>query len=394
MRSVIAETLARRATLAVIVMALALAPASCHRVPAGPVELDPAELESFVDAFFAKEMEERHIPGVTFIFVQDGDVLLAKGYGSADLEAGLPVDPLASVVRIGSVSKLFVATAVMQLVERGQVNLETDVNRYLTTLRLEDTYPQPVTLAHLLTHTGGFEDPPYASNTDPALVGPMAGYLAAHMPPRTSPPGGVFRYSNHGYALAALVVEQVSGQPFEQYVEENIFRPLAMGQTRYLVAPPLPEGLAAGYLYEGGRQVRQPVDWDSDWPGGSAVSTAADMARFMLAHLQEGCHQGTCILQPATLARMHERQGATPYKGQAVTYGFAEATVRGQRLIGHSGAIRGFGSILTLMPEHHLGYFFSFNSECLGTTACGIVGAFRQQFIRRFFPSGPFGLLR
>jgi CubicO group peptidase (beta-lactamase class C family) len=204
------------------------------------------------------------------------------------------------------------------------------------------------------------------------------------MPPRSHPPGKEHIYSNYGYALAALVVEEVSGMPFDQYVEEKIFEPLGMHQSRYLVAPPLPESMATGYAYRDGEQVPQPMDYDSDYPGGSIVSTAEEMSHFILAHLQDGCYQGACILQAATVAEMQQRQAKTPYKGQNVTYGFVEGTFDGVRLLGHGGAIRGFGSSLDMFPEHDMGYFFSFNEECYETSACQIVPEFREQFLERF----------
>ncbi|MBN1875473.1 MAG: serine hydrolase [Anaerolineae bacterium] len=119
-------------------------------------------------------------------------------------------------------------------------------------------------------------------------------------------------------------------------------------------------------------------------PAGSIVATAGDMAKFMLAHLQGKCYDGSCILQPATLAEMHRQQAKTPYKGQAVTYGFVEAQEGSVRLVGHSGAIRGFGSSMNLLPDYDMGYFFSFNAECDQTSACNIIPAFRKQFIEQF----------
>jgi CubicO group peptidase (beta-lactamase class C family) len=357
-----------------LLLTFALLPTSCGSAAeqGTPPIVDPAELEAFADSFFAAKMEELRIPGVAFIFVEGGEVVLAKGYGYADLEKRTPMSADTTVMRIGSVSKVFVATAAMQLVEQGRLDLDADINQYLTTF-----------------HTAGFEDPPYVSNTDPALARPLGPYLAETMSARTDAPGATYRYSNHGFALAAYVVEEVSGQPFDQYVAEHIMRPLGMAKSGYLLSPPLPEGLAMGYSYQDGAQVPQPVDYDSDYPGGSIVSTGADMARFMLAHLQDGCYQGACILRPETEAEMHRSRAETPYEGQRVTYGFTEGTKDGQRLLGHSGAIRGFGSIMDLLPEHNMGYFFSFNEECYATSACDIIPAFREQFLERFLsPSG------
>jgi len=354
------------------------------RKPVKPVVIDPIELQDFADAFFAERIKALHIPGLTFVLVQGGDVIYARGYGYANLETAAPMDADSTVVRIGSVSKPFVASAVMQLVERGKLDLHTDINQYLTTFKLGDSNAEPVTLAELLTHTAGFEDPPYSSNTDPQQMQPLGAYLAGNMPPRTHPPGQVNIYSNYGYALAALVVEEISGMPFDQYVEKNIFEPLGMTDSRYLLAPPLPENMATGYLYQAGGQIPQPVDYDSDYPGGSIISTAENMAHFILAHLQDGCYHGACIMQAATLAEMHRQQAKTPFEGQNVAFGFVEAIFDEARLLGHSGAIRGFGSSLNLFPEHDMGYFFAFNAECNATTACQIVPEFRKQFLVRF----------
>jgi CubicO group peptidase (beta-lactamase class C family) len=374
-----------KAATALLIISLLLT--ACQPIPreVEAVEIDPAELESFADRFFPAQMQELHIPGVSFVLVQDGEIVMAKGYGRADLEMGSAISAGSTVMRIGSVSKLFVATAVMQLVEQGKLDLPTDINRYLTAFQLGDTFPEPVTLAHLLTHTAGFEDPPYTSNTDPQQVQPLGPFLAANMPPRTHPPGKEFVYSSYGYALAALVVEEVSGTPFDQYVEQNIFAPLGMTQSRYLLAPPLPQSMATGYFCQDGAQIPQPMDYDSDYPGGSVVSTAEDMSHFILAHLQNGCYGGACILQADTVAEMHQRQAETPFEGLHVAIGFVEGFLDGQRLLGHTGAIRGFGSSLDLLPEHNAGYFFSFNEECYLTSACEIVPAFREQFVKRFF---------
>jgi CubicO group peptidase (beta-lactamase class C family) len=372
--------------IAVVILSFALLLFACKAdgKPARPVVIDPVELQSFAGTFFAEQMETLYIPGVTFVFVQRGEVVCAGGYGYANLETATFITVDWSVVRIGSVSKPFVATAVMQLVEQGKLDLHTDINQYLTALQLGSTFPEPVTLAHLLTHRAGFLDPPYVTYTDPQEVQPLGPFLAANMPSPTDPPGEVFTYSNYGYALAALIVEEVSGTPFDQYVEQYIFSPLKMNNSSYLLAPPLPENMVTGYQYRDGEQIPQPVDYDDDYPGGSIISTAEDMSHFMLAHLGNGCCQGACILKPATLDEMHQRQAGTPYERQYVTFGFTEGIIDGQRLLGHSGAIRGFGSSLDILLEQDAGYFFSFNAECLETSACHIIPEFRNQLLERF----------
>jgi CubicO group peptidase (beta-lactamase class C family) len=374
----------RKILVAVLALTLLLSACQSEKKSVERIVIDPVELQAFADTFFTEQMETHHIPGVTFVFVQGGEVVYASGYGYANLETATPIDADSSVVRIGSVSKPFVATAVMQLVEQGELDLHTDINQYLTVFQLESAFPEPVTLAHLLTHTGGFLDPPYVTYTDPQQVQPLGPFLAANMPSPTNPPGKAFIYSNFGYALAALIVEEVAGIPFDQYVEQNIFTPLKMTHSSYLLAPPLPENLVTGYMFRDGTQIPQPIDYDDDYPGGSIVSTAEEMSHFLLAHLGDGCCQGGCILKATTLAEMHQRQADTPYEEQYVTFGFTEGIIDGQRVLGHTGAIRGFGSSLDLLPEHNAGYFFSFNAECLDTSACQIIPEFRRQFVERF----------
>src|SRR5512141_299574 len=123
--------------------------------PLGPT--DPAEMEAFIDKLLKHEMDENHIAGAAVAVVKDGKLFFTKGYGYADLENKIPVDPEQTIFRIGSVSKTFTWTAVMQLVEQGKLDLDADVNTYLDG-RIPATYPQPITLKHLLTHTAGFED--------------------------------------------------------------------------------------------------------------------------------------------------------------------------------------------------------------------------------------------
>jgi CubicO group peptidase (beta-lactamase class C family) len=374
-----------RALAVLLTSTLLLLACASGREPSRPIAINAAEMAAFADGFFSRQMRKHHIPGMVFVFVQGGELVYAQGYGLANLETNTPMDAAETVMRIGSVSKTFVATAAMQLVEQGQLDLHADINQYLISFQLEETYPEPVTLAHLLTHRSGFEDPLYVSNTDPETVEPLGEHLAHNMPARAHPPGEQFIYSNYAYALAGLVVEEVSGLPLDEYCEQHIFGPLGMTQTQYLVRPPAPAGIATGYQYVRRDQVVQPLDWDSDYPSGSIVSTAGDMARYLLGHLGGGCCNEGCILRPETVALMHGLQAETGYAGQNVTYGFVEGRFDGVRMVGHSGAIRGFGNSLNLLPEHDLGYFFSFNEECNETIACEIIGEFREQFVKAFF---------
>jgi len=195
-------------------------------VPAAPAQgqgpTDPAELEAFLDDLFAKDVEEYHIAGAAVAVVKDGKLFFAKGYGYADIENGIPVDPEQTLFSIGSVTKTFTWTAVMQLVEQGKLDLNADVNTYLD-FRIPDTYPQPITLKHLLTHTSGFEQRLLGSLvTDPNDLMPVREGIISYMPARVRPPGEAAGYSNYNAMLAGYIVARVSGQPYDQYLQEHI----------------------------------------------------------------------------------------------------------------------------------------------------------------------------
>jgi CubicO group peptidase (beta-lactamase class C family) len=203
---------------------------------------NPAEVEAFFDGAMAAEMSARHIPGAVVSVVEDGQVLFNKGYGFADLENQTLVDPQRTLFRAGSVSKLFGATAVMQLAEQGKLDLDADVNTYLD-FKIPATFPQAITLKNLLTHTAGFEDIGQdLFNLNAEEIQTLGQYLKTHIPARVFPPGKLAAYSNYGAALAAYIVEGVSGLPFTEYVEKNIFTPLGMSHSTFL--QPLPADLA------------------------------------------------------------------------------------------------------------------------------------------------------
>jgi len=340
---------------------------------------DPAEMEAFLDSFFGHKMAELHIPGAGIVVVRDGEVYLAKGYGYADLAHQTPVDPARTAFRTGSVSKLFTWTAVMQMVERGLLDLDADVNRYLTDFEVPDTYPQPVTLAHLLTHTAGFEDQWIGTATrDPGQLAPLSHVLAGAMPARVEAPGVVHSYSNYGTGLAGHLVEQVSGRSFDQYVEENILRPLGMDGTTF--RQPLPAALAAnvatGYTYADGALEAAPLIYQKIGPEGALTVTPIDMAAFMIAHLRDGAYGDVRVLETATAQEMHRQQFTHHPDMPGMTYGFKERYINGRRVIGHGGDIHTFASQMILIPDEDLGFFVAYNR---------FDDAFREQLISAFF---------
>ncbi|HEX5944192.1 MAG TPA: serine hydrolase domain-containing protein, partial [Anaerolineales bacterium] len=226
-------------------------------IPSPPALLgptDPAELETFLDDYFDSKMAEYHIAGAAIAVVKDGKLFFAKGYGYANIEKGIPVDPEQTIFRIGSVGKTLTWTAVMQLVEQGKLNLDADINAYLD-FRIPDTYPQPVTLKHLMTHTSGFEDRWLESLvSDASELVPVREWLVSNTPGRVRPPGEAAGYSNYNAMLAGYIVARVSGQPYDQYIQEHIFNPLGMGHStaQSPIPPDLRASTSVGYRYIGG----------------------------------------------------------------------------------------------------------------------------------------------
>ncbi|MFY0564527.1 serine hydrolase domain-containing protein [Archangium lansingense] len=345
--------------LSALVLVLALAmPAWAE----APLQTDAASLESLVERVVTGQLAAYRIPGATVAVVRDGQVVLARGYGDANAENHTPVVADRTLFRVASIGKLFVWTAVMQLAERGQLDLDADVHTYLEDVRLPAAYAQPLTLAHLMAHAGGFEvhERLWAEGPPP---GTLAEYLRERMPARVRPPGELSAYSDYGTSLAEHIVERVSGQPFEQYLRENVLEPLGMRRTffRRTVPPELAADMALGHTVENGSPRAQPLEQVVVASSGSLLTTATDLTRFMLAHLQGGQHEGHRILCEETVRRMHRQHFTHEPRLSGWAHGFMEFHLNGQRLIGHLGDAYFFHSLLVLVPEHGTGLFVSYN---------------------------------
>ncbi len=332
---------------------------------ASPGPQDPAEFGAFIDDFFAGELEGAHIPGAVFLLVKDGEVFYAKGYGFATLETREPVDPERTVFRVGSNSKTLTAAAVLALVDEGRLDLDADVNGYLTRLQVPATYPEPLTLRHLLTHTAGLDERlfgQHARTRDEAL--PLGDYLAEHLTPRTMPPGLVISYNDFGTSLAGLVVEEVSGQPFADFVAERIFAPLGMTRSSFEIMEP-PETirgeLATAYRYWDGTHTPYEYDYIQTAPAAGLVTTAADMGRFLAALLDGGRLGDRRILSDSMTAIMLDRQFAHAPRLRGRAFGFVESDENGVRGLSKDGQATGFLSRIFLIPEADLGFFASIN---------------------------------
>ena len=346
------------------------------------------ELASFLNTTITEQLAADHIAGATVAVVKGGKLFYTHGYGYADVEHKTPVDANTTMFEIGSVTKLFTWTAVMQLVQEGKIDLHADVNTYLKAFKIPQTYPQPITMEHLMTHTAGFEEdrPEDLLYCSPQDVQPLDTVLAHTIPARVHPPGQVWSYSNWGATLAAYVVQEVSGEPFDQYLQHHIFTPLGMHHTT--IEQPVPASLAAnaatGYAYNNGEFIGQPADYIQLPPAGAGRSTATDMAKFMIAHLQNGEYNGTPLLNPSTAEDMH-RAHFTPDPYTKMGLGFIIGNQNNESSIWHSGGIRYFFTQFILWPQRNVGLFVSYNSPGGGYATFDL----QTKFLDHYYPHTP-----
>lgn len=342
----------------------------------GPV--DAREFGAWLDQVFAEYLKHTAEPSVGFILIKDGRVFFQKGYGYADFRKKTPVVPNETLFQAASVSKLVTATAVMQLVESGKLRLDTDINSYLKGFQLEKTYARPVTVANLLTHTGGIDDSFIIGSVDrPADLRPLGEFFAQHPPRRSRPPRQAIVYSNWGMSLAGHLVEPASGLSFHEYVERNIFSVLGMAHSSF--RNPLPPKLARSLATAGAGG--QPIDKTAVqlFPSEALISTIADMGRFMIAHLSDGQFGDQRIQSAATTREMHRQHFTQHPDMPGVAYGFFEDYTNGRRALFHTGS-GGHESLLYLLPEEHVGFYLVFSGD-LGKDN------FQRAFMDRYYPA-------
>jgi len=349
-------------------------------LPAQPA-LDPKDIAAFLDGLVPLQIEQNDIAGATISIIKDGQVIFAKGYGYADVKAKKPVSAEKTLFRIGSITKLFTWTSVMQLVEQGKLDLDADINTYLD-FEIPKTFGKPVTMRNLMTHRGGFQDTIKNLGAQNAGKADLGKYVRENVPAQIFEPGTTPSYSNYGTALAGYIVERISGMPFEAYVEANIYKPLGMAQSS--LQQPLPKELegdmSAGYRLGSGEPV--PFEIVNGHPAGSQSSSATDMAKFMLAFLNGGALGQARILKAETVAQMHNTVTTLDERQNGIALGFYEEAKGPLRTVGHGGDTIAFHSDLHLIPSQNFGFFVSYNSTGRGDTPprSSLWRLFRQRY--------------
>ena len=358
--------------------------------PVTPEAVTPEAAQAFLDTRVPELLEEHGVPGAVASVVADGREAARGGYGEADAAAGTPVDPDTHHFPLGSAAKSFTAVAVLQLVDEGRVDLHEDVNTYLPEyVRIPDTHPgEPVTLHHLLSHSAGFEEAMAGeAAADPDDLLPLAEHLAQGSPDRVYAPGEFVSYSNYSLNLAGLVVQEVSGQPFEDYAREHVFEPLGMG------------GTAFGHIHELAESHDLPLPHDSaggtaddlhlpGTPSGLAVAPVSDVSRFMLALLGGGELDGTRVLSEESAALMLDRHAGTNPGVTGPGYGIWERRLDEPRVLGHGGDLPGYHTVYVVVPETDIGAYIALNGDGVPDESGrrDLRTAFAEEFVEKFAP--------
>jgi CubicO group peptidase (beta-lactamase class C family) len=349
--------------------------------------LTRADLEAWLDGMLPYALKRGDVAGAVVAVVKDGQPLLVKGYGYADVATGKPVDADLTLFRPGSVTKLFTWTAVMQLVGEGKIDLDRDVNAYLD-FRIPVRADGPITMRRLMTHSAGFEETiGNLASRDASSMQPLGVTLKRWIPARIYPAGATPAYSNYGAALAGYIVQRVSGQPFDAYVEQQIFRPLAMDHSTMRQPPPGALRALMSTGYRTASEPAKPYEFIGVPPAGAAASSGADMARFMIAQLQDERGAGL-LLKPETARLMHRTYAPGLGPLNRMTLGFFESNLNGRRIISHAGDTQWFHSELDLFLDDGVGLYFSANSAGKDAAAQQIRTELLQAFADRYF-SGP-----
>ena len=317
-------------------------------------------IATVVDPIVEKEIAAG-VPGAAFVFVRDGSVVYQRGYGVSDVATKANVDPERTVWPIASITKTVSALGVLQLVADGRVKLDEDLNRYLKRLQVPSQGYAPLTLRHLLTHTGALDEIPgrrYDGKQAPDTAAFLKGKLV-----RYREPGKLTAYSTYGIALAGVLLEDVSGQSYAEYLQQHIFAPAGMSRARVMLHQGDEQGVATPYEIDDGRATAIPYEWYQTPSTSSIVATAADMGRLLLVHLADGRAGSNQLLATGYTRAMHVLQATNHPELPGWSFGFQLDSVNDVVIVEHGGDIAGFSALFVLMPDKHEGFFIVNHGE-------------------------------
>lgn len=320
---------------------------------------DPASIERVA----LEELRATHTPGAAVAVVAGGQVVFSHGYGVSSVETGSPVTP-EMLFRLGSTTKMFTATAVVELALEGKIDLDAPVARYIP--GLEENIGR-LTANQLLSHTSGLRDeaPMFGSHDDAALGNGIRAWKAEFL---FAPPGRIYSYSNPGYWLAGFLAETVSGKPYADVIAERIFGQLGMKRSTLRPTMAMTWPMAQGHEVQDGKPVviRPAADNAGGWPAGSIFSSALDLSRFVIAFMNDGRVDGKEVLSPKVIALMSSPHAKVPGSESSYGYGLSLSNNRGVRWVEHGGSRAGYGSTIRMAPERKFAVIVTANRSGSG----------------------------
>lgn len=346
---------------------------------AGQPPLSPQAIDTFAARVIGSRLG-RDVASAALLVVQGDRVMYLRAFGFARPARRMPARADSTFYQVGSLSKLFVATAALQQVEMGRLRLDEDVRRYLGDVRIGGC-AAPVTLGELLTHTSGIDDRKLGRTraADGRPLESLGAFFRRH-PPRCGPrPGEELNYSGNAMSLAAHVVERVSGERFDAYARRHIFAPLGMESATF--TQPLPPALKAR------RASMADLPPLVKYPEGGLAMTPADMAPFLIAQLNGGAYRGRSILRPGTLALMQAHHFPRDASMPGIAYGWFEATLNGHRALVHTGDYQ-HQLLVAMVPDARIAWFLAVAPRG-GELREPLISTFAADFARRFVPPGP-----
>lgn len=324
-----------------------------------------SKILSGLDESIIKDMNAYALAGLAVGVIYDGELVYSKDFGFSNIEEKKPVTA-DTIFRIASISKTFTGIAIMQLVEQGKINLDDPVNQHLRAYKVlhRDTGAPPVTIRHMLTHVAGIGETRDIADIVRPVIGlaadmkkpvlSMAEYYSGQLTPEVYPEQK-WAYSNHAFATLGQLVEDVSGVPFAQYMIKNIFEPLGMFKTDYVLSERVRPELAQGYKWKKGKFIPIPYQRLVTTGCGAVHSSIHELALYTAALMNGGANEHGRVLKPETLAQMFESQ--LPYDQRVFTMGLAFFLLNkfpGHRVVEHSGGWPGFISEMLVAPDDKL----------------------------------------
>lgn len=332
-----------------ILQACSVPPEAIHDARyTGMIEASSAAIRS--------EMQSKDLPAFGIAIVDDQTVAWAEGFGFTDSARQQPASA-ATIYRVGSVSKLFTDIGIMQLVERGELDLDAPVTRYLPDFQPANPFDNPITLRQLMSHRSGLvREPPlgnYFDPTEPTLAQTVASLNSTTL---VYPPTTRIKYSNAGIAVVGYVLESQSGQPFAQYLRQAVLLPMGLRHSGFAPSPLIEQKLAHAVMWGyDGREFAAPTFEMGMAPAGSMYASVLDLAQFMKVLFRGGAGERGQVLQAATIDSMLTPQFAAEGESSGFGIGFSLGELDGHFLAGHGGAIYGFATSLLLLPQEKLG---------------------------------------